>query len=208
MTPLHDSPTAKKLLSLKSPKAVQDFLNTLGKKPSNEKRIVRSPKAVLAAGTANCMEGALVACAAFFLNGSRPLLLDLKVGARDTTDVDHVVTLFERSGHFGAVSKTGHAVLRYREPVYESVRELALSYFHEYFTDDGRKTLRSYSDPFDLCAHFGTSWIESDDDLYELASTLDDSPHHAILTPDMVRNLRLADPIEIEAGKMTQNSML
>lgn len=192
------------LRRLNSPKAIQDFLNTLGKRPLNEPKIVRSPKAVLAAGTANCIEGALVACAALLSAGERPFLLDLKVGTRNTHDVDHVVTIFKKNGCYGALSRTSHAVLRYREPVYKSVRELAMSYFHEYFTDDGKKTLRSYSDPFDVVKNCGTDWIESDEDLYELAAALDESPHHDILTPAMVRNLRLADPIEIQAGKIIE----
>lgn len=203
MTPPH-ADILKKLRPLKDPKKIQDFLNGLGRRTGKEKHIVRSPKAVLEEGTANCIEGALVAAAALLMHGERALLLDLKVGARNTKDVDHVVALFERDGHYGAISKTSHAVLRYREPVYESVRELALSYFHEYFTDDGKKTLRSYSEPFDISAHFGTSWVTSDEDLYLLAVALDDSPHHSILSPKAVRNLRLADPIEIQAGKIIE----
>lgn len=193
-----------RLRRLKNPKAIQDFLNTLGKRHSSEAHIVRSPKAVLAAGNANCIEGALVACAALLAIGEKALLLDLKVGAKNTKDVDHVVALFKKDGYYGALSKTSHAVLRYREPIYKSVRELALSYFHEYFTDDGKKTLRSYSDPFDVVKNCGTSWIESDEDLYELAAALDDATHHDILTPAMARNLRPADPIEIAAGKLVE----
>lgn len=194
-----------RIKKLRSPQAIQDFLNTLGKKNPQEPIIVRSPKAALAAGNANCIEGALIACAALLASGEKARLLDLKVGARNTKDVDHVVALFKRGGRYGAISKTSHAVLRYREPVYESVRELAMSYFHEYFTDDGKKTLRSYSDPFDVTKAFGTHWIESEKDLYELAVALDESPHHDILTPAMVRALRPADAIEIAAGKLVES---
>ena len=202
---MNSTETTKSLKRLTSPKKIQDFLNGFERKSSREERIVRSPKAVLESGTANCMEGALLACAALLLNGEKALLLDLKVSARNTNDVDHVVALFKRNGCYGAISRTSHAVLRYREPVYATVRELALSYFHEYFTDDGKKTLRSFSDPFDVVAAFGTEWIESDEDIYMMAVALDDSPHHDILTPDMARNLRLADAIEIEAGKIVED---
>ena len=201
MTP---SETTKTLHRLTNPKKIQDFLNGFTKKSASEECIVRSPKVVLESGTANCMEGALLACAALLLDGEQALLLDLKVGVRNHNDVDHVVALFKRNGCYGAISRTSHAVLRYREPVYATVRELALSYFHEYFTDDGRKTLRSFSDPFDVVKAFGTEWIESDDDLYLMAVALDDSPHHDILTPDMMRNLRPADDIEIRAGKIVE----
>ncbi len=131
-------------------------------------------------------------------------MLDLKVGKRNTKDEDHVVALFSAHGRYGAISKTSHAVLRYREPVYKTIRELAMSYFHEYFTDDGKKTLRSFSKPFDIEKHFGTDWIDSAEDLYEIAVALDEHPHEDILSPKMAKGLRLADPIEIKAGKIVE----
>jgi hypothetical protein len=192
------------LTALSSPKKIQDFLNTLGKRSLSEKHIVRSPETVLQDRTATCMEGALLAAAALMQAGNKPLLLDLKVGSRNTNDVDHVVALFMKDSCYGALSRTSHAVLRYREPVYRSIRELAMSYFHEYFTDDGKKTLRSFSKPFDIAKHFGTDWITSKEDLYLIAVALDDSPHEDILTKEMIKGLRLADPIEIEAGKLVE----
>lgn len=192
--------------SLNSPKKIQDFLNTFGKKPDGKKEhIVRSPRTVLKSRTANCMEGALLACAILQFHGEKPLLLDLKVGKNNNKDVDHVVALFEIDGHYGAISRTSHAVLRYREPVYKTLRELVMSYFHEYFTNnDGKKTLRSYSKPFDLSKRFGTRWITTEHDIFEIACALDESPHVDILTKSMERNLRLADPIEIEAGLLLE----
>jgi hypothetical protein len=197
--------TPEKILrSLNTPKKIQDFLNTLGARKENT-HIVRSPHRAMRDGNANCMEGALIAAAALRFSGARPLLLDLKVGKKNTKDVDHVVALFKQNGHWGAISKTSHAVLRYREPIYKTIRELVLSYFHEYFTDDGKKTLRSFSKPFDIEKEFGTEWITDENDLYELASALDDHPHIEILTPHMARGLRLADPIEIKAGKIKES---
>ena len=194
----------KKLFQkLTNPKKIQDFINTLKKRTDFSGHIVRSPRITLAAGDATCIEGALVAAYALMRLGEKPLLLDLKVGARNENDVDHVVALFKKDGYWGAISKTSHAVLRYREPIYKSIRELALSYFHEYFTDDGKKTLRSFSEPFDVRKHFGTAWAENDEDLFEIAVAIDESPHTMILTPNMERNLRRADSIEISAGKLT-----
>ncbi len=186
---------------LKKPEAVQDFLNTLPFRSPESEPIVRSPEKVLETRTASCMEGALLAAAALMAQGGRPLLLDLKVAGR-SGDVDHVVALFRRDGRWGAISKTSHAVLRYREAVYKSVRELAMSYFHEYFTDEGKKTLRSFSRPFDVSRHFGSGWLSGDADLWEIAAALDDSPHEDILTKQMERALRRADGIEIAAGKL------
>ncbi len=117
--------------------------------------------------------------------------------------MDHVVALIKKDGYWGALSKTSHAVLRYREPVYKTIRELALSYFHEYFTNDGKKNLRSFSKPYNIETHFGVTWVESEDDLYEIAVALDEHAHEKILTATMERNLRRADAIEIRAGKLT-----
>lgn len=193
--------------TLNNPKKIQDFLNTLSKKPeAKEEHIVRSPRKVLETRTANCMEGALLASAILQFHGQRPLLLDLKVGKNNNKDVDHVVALFEVDRHYGALSRTSHAVLRYREPIYKTLRELVLSYFHEYFTNnDGKKTLRSYSKPFDVVKRFGTRWITTEKDIFEIAVGLDDSPHFEILTNKMEKNLRPADPIEIEAGKLVED---
>jgi hypothetical protein len=190
----------KKLKRLSSPAKIQDFLNTL--KFNFEKRgeTNRSVRETLKRGEAHCFEGALVAAAALWIAGRRPLLLDL-VSTRD--DLDHVVTLYKEGSRWGAISKTNHAVLRYREPVYRSVRELAMSYFHEYFLYDGTKTLRKFSEPFDL-SKLGTFWINTDEDLSSLAYALDRSPHTRILSSKQLRKLRKADKIEIQAGKITE----
>ena len=118
-----------------------------------------------------------------------------------------MVALFRRGKFWGAISKTNHAVLRYREPIYASPRELAMSYFHEYFLDNGAKTLRSYSTPFDLSTYkVGpcTSWLTAEEDLWEIADRLDKSPHYQILDKKIIFSLRRADPIEIKAGKLTE----
>lgn len=188
------------LKKLSSPKKIQDFLNTL---PFNfEKRgeTHYSVRYTLKVGRAHCFEGALVAAAALWVAGRRPLLLDL---ATVRPDLDHVVALFREDGYWGAISKTNHAVLRYREPIYKSVRELAMSYFHEYFLPNGKKTLRSFSNPFDI-SKYGTEWLTSKENLAGLAYIIDQSPHAKILSPKQAGSLRQADKIEIEAGKITQ----
>ena len=150
---------------------------------------------MIAAGTAHCFEGALFAAAALIYHGRKPLLLDLRT---TNDDQDHVVALFKEGRHWGAISKTNHAVLRYRDPVYASVRELALSYFHEYFLSNGKKTMRAYSEPFDLSKLPLESWFTASDDLVDLVNMLDDSPHMEIVSKDMVKRLRKADLIEIK----------
>jgi len=184
------------LSKLRTPAKIQDFVNSL---PFNfEKRgeTHRSVAESLKAGEAHCFEGALIAAAALQMQGRPPLILDLKTAR---PDFDHVVTLFKEGKYWGAISKTNHAVLRYREPVYKSIRELAMSYFHEYFLyENGKKTLRSYSKPFDLSKQ-KIDWINSKENLADLAHKLDKSPHINMLTPKQIKNLRKADKIERES---------
>lgn len=160
-----------------------------------------SPRRVLRENRAHCMEGALLAACALAFQGRRPLLLDL---ASAKGDDDHVVALFQDRGRWGAVSKTNHAVLRYREPVYRSVGELAMSFFHEYFLDDGRKTLRSYSRAVDLSRFHRRNWMVDEEDLWYIVDALNNAPHTDILLSGQGNALRRADKIEIDAGKLTQ----
>jgi hypothetical protein len=187
------------LRRLNTPRRIQDFLETLRYSHDHGSDMLRSPRRVLRERSAHCIEGAMLAAAAFWVNGARPLLLDLR---STPDDLDHVVAPFRRHGCWGAVSKTNHAVLRYREPVYRTLRELAVSYFHEYFLDDGRKTMRDFSQPYDLVRHHGTMWLTGEDDLWHVAESLDDSPHQLLVGAVQRRELRPADPVEIRAGKL------
>jgi hypothetical protein len=131
---------------LNTPAKVQDYLNAL---PFNflARGVTLSPRMVLQKQKADCFEGALFAAAALEFHGYKPLILDLR-SVKKPYDYDHVVAVFKTDGCFGAISKTNHAVLRYREPVYKTLRELTMSYFHEYFLNTGKKTLREYSSKF------------------------------------------------------------
>lgn len=189
------------LKRLSSPQKIQDFLNALPANFEKNGDTALSPRRVLREGHAHCIEGAILAALALYHHGQKPLLLDLTSSLRDQ---DHVVALFRHGKYWGAISKTNHAVLRYREPVYRTVRELAMSYFHEYFLNDGTKTLRSYSDPVDLSRLKDTDWMISEKNLWYIVDLLNDAPHHDILTRSMIARLRKADPIEREVGKITQ----
>ncbi len=187
---------------LSTPAKIQDFLNTLPYNFEVDGETCRSPRQVLQHKKAHCLEGAYLAAAVLWYHGHPPLLLDLRSTKQD---LDHVVALFKKGGYWGAISKTNHAVLRYREPIYQSIRELAVSYFHEYFLDNGNKTLREYSRAFSL-KQYGTSWITSADDLWEIGADLDDSSHSLILPKGFVsKSLRKADEIEIKAGTLVEH---
>jgi hypothetical protein len=113
------------------------------------------------------------------------------------------VALFRKDGYWGGITKTNHAVLRYREPVYRDPRELAMSFFHEYSLPSGKKTLRAFSEPFDLRRYDG-DWITTEDDLWDLEIAIDTSPHKKILTRRQIAGLRSADEIEIRAGELEE----
>ena len=158
-----------------------------------------SPRRVLREQRAHCFEGALLAAALFWFHGEAPLLLDLDTTRRD---VNHTVALFRQNRRWGAVSHTNHAVLRFREPVYRTVRELVMSYFHEYFLDDGTKTLRAWSRPFNLSRLDDAYWITAEEDVWYIHDAVHRTRYYQILTVPMIKKLRPAEPIEIEAGKI------
>ena len=185
---------------LNSPTKIQNFLDTFGINFEEQGDTCRSPLCAMQEKKSHCVEGALVAAAAFWYHGQKPMLMDLKT-TKD--DFDHVVALFRQDNRWGAVSKTNHAVLRYRDPIYKTTRELALSYFNEYFLDNGKKTLRSFSSPFSLLG-FDDEWLTSTQNLWGITEGLDASPHIDIAGINAMRLLRHADPIEIDAGKLIE----
>lgn len=181
------------LKRLSSPERIQDFLDRMPINFEKNGDTHLSPRRVLREQKAHCIEGALLAAVALMYHGERPLLLDLKTRFLDD---EHVVALFKRNGYWGAISKTNHAVVRYRDPIYKTVRELALSYFHEYFRDrDGVKTLVSYSKPFNLRT-LGVEWVTAEHDLWELDDILNDLPHYPLVPLKNARTLRKATRFE------------
>jgi hypothetical protein len=189
---------------LNTPSKVQDFLNSLKFNFENEKGIkretCRSPVLVLRGGSAHCLEGAMLGAYILSLHNFPPLLMHLEA-SRD--DYDHVVAPFKVGGLWGALSKTNHGVLRYREPIYRNIRELAMSYFHEYFLDNGVKTLRRYSAPLNLNI-FEDSGPNEDGDLWGIDEELDKIKHYDFVPKKYIKKLRKADKIEIKAGKVVE----
>ncbi|RJQ16973.1 hypothetical protein C4573_02835 [Candidatus Woesearchaeota archaeon] len=191
----------KILKSLNTPRKIQDFLNGLKINFEEEGDTCMSPRMVLKTGKAHCMEGAMLAAVALRLQGHPPLVVDL---VSTPNDDDHVLTVFKQHGHWGAITKTNHAVLRYREPIYKTIRELVMSYFHEYTLDDGRKTLRSYSMPLNLAKFDSKNWMTSEENVWYIPEYLDNIPHKKILNRAQIITLRRADIIEREVGKIVE----
>jgi hypothetical protein len=187
---------------LNTPQKVQGFLDMLKINFEEQGDTCMSPRSVLEAGKAHCMEAAMLAAAILEFHGHKPLLMDLRA---DKHDYDHVVTLFKVGKCWGAISKTNHATLRYREPIYQNLRELAISYFHEYFNNDnGIKSLRDYSIPMDLRRFDNLSWRTSKEDLFDIAYELDCVRHFPLYNKKLAKHFRKADPMEIKAGRLTE----
>ena len=180
---------------LSSPQKIQDFLDSLPINFEMTGETYMSPRRVLQKRQAHCFEGALFAAAALAYSGQRPLLMDIQTAR---TDDDHVVALFREFGHWGAISKTNHAILRYRDPIYRSVRELALSYVNEYIDDARRKSMRAYSAPFDLRRYDPKKWVTAAGDLDFLAEALDSSRHFPIAPKKILSRLRDGAAIELD----------
>ncbi len=190
------------LKRLKTPAKIQDFINALEFRIEGANETCLSPRNVLRERKAQCVEGAIFAAAALRFHGYRPLVVDLE-STKD--DQDHVIAVFQIDGYWGAISKTNHGVLRYREPVYRTIRELAMSYFHEYFLQSNRKkTLRRFSKPIDLSRFVDEKWETSEEAIWFVPMYLADVRHEEILTRRQIAMLRKADEIEARMTEVTE----
>lgn len=189
---------------LSSPIKIQNFLDRMPVNYEKNGESNMSPRVVLRAKKCHCLEGALLAAAALWFNGEEPQLLDLRVKPARWIHEDHIVALYKRNGYWGAISKTNHATLRFRDPVYKTIRELALSYFHEYFLDKkGTKVLREYSKPLNL-KKFGDKWVTSEENLNFFVQELEDIKHFKIVPDKNLQYVRRADKMERKAGSFLE----
>lgn len=181
------------MAKLESPPQIQVFLDQT---PYSTEPIYRSPLSVLRDRRAHCFDGALFAAAALRRLGQPPLILDM----RAHNDDDHVIALFQIDGHWGAIAKSNTTVLRYREPVYKSLRELVMSYFDFYYNLNGDKALREFSGRVDLRKFDQLGWMSEDAGLETIAEYLDKVRHTQILTPAMIARLVPVDKKLYDAG--------
>jgi hypothetical protein len=178
---------------LDTPQKIQDFLDTLPANFELDGDTHMSPRRVLRTRVAHCTEGAMLAAACLAFHDYDTYLMDLR---SLPTDQDHVVTLFKERGLWGAISKTNHAVLRWRDPIYKSPRELAMSYAHEYYLKNGRKSLISFSKPFRVTRYAPARWVTAEDNLDWLIVELDDSPHIPLAPKRALKRMRRATQFE------------
>jgi hypothetical protein len=189
----------KFLKTLANPARVQAFLDEI---PYSTAHVYRCPLRVLRERIAHCFDGALFAAAALRRLGYPPLILEMVPNGRDD---DHLLALYKRNGHWGAVAKSNYVGLRFREPVYHSLRELVMSYFEQFYNVEREKTLRNYCLPLNLKAFDRWSWMTSDESLERIAQKLDGVRKIPLLTQPMISNLSLVDERSYLAGLFGSN---
>jgi hypothetical protein len=180
---------------LDSPATIQAFLDSI---PYSADPFYRCPRRVLRDRRAHCFDGALMAAAALRRLGFPPLVVDLYAQRDD----DHMLALWQRDGCWGALAKSNFVGLRFREAIYQSVRELVMSYFEDFYNVDREKTLRGFTVPLDLSRLDGLDWMEADAGLEEVAARLDALDRTPVLTPGMVAGLSPLDARSFEAGML------
>jgi hypothetical protein len=181
------------LRSLTSPAKIQTFLDSI---PYSAESRDRCPLSVLRDRKAHCLDGALFAAAALRCLGRPPIVVDLWAWRDD----DHVLALFKEDGRFGAVAKSNYVGLRYRDPIYLSLRELVMSYFEDFYNIEGFKSLRSYTRPLNLAALDPTRWMVSEDQLHVIVERLRQRKTTRLMTRRMVAGLRPMDRRSYRAG--------
>ena len=182
------------LRSLKTPAQIQRFVDSLEYQYGDT---AWSPERALRERKGHCLEGALIAASALRLNGHPPLLMDLEA----VRDDDHVVALYRERGLWGGVAKSNYAGLRFRSPVYRTLRELALSYFEHYYNLRGERTLRNYSRPVNLGRLDGKDWMTSEEDVWCVPDLLIAAKHYPLFPDKVARALPRLDRRSFEAGK-------
>jgi hypothetical protein len=190
-----------RLQRLDSPQRIQAFLNAIPINHEPDGETAYSVRGVLRHRRAHCIEGAFVAACALWIHGEPPYVMHLGC---DLSDYPHVIALFRRKGGWGAISKSNGVALRYRDPVYRSLRELALSYFHEYSDRRGRRTLRNYSSAFDLRRLHVSKWVCSETNCWEAHDRLAGLRHYPLVHAHHVKHLSRRDPFERRMARTVQ----
>ena len=181
---------------LSTPARIQKYLDDLPYDKELHGPRCRSPRMVMRDRTAHCMSGALMGAAALRMGGHPALLMDLEA----VRDDDHVLAVFRQRGHWGAVAKSNYSGLRFREPVYRTLRELAMSYFEHYYNLRREKTLRNYSRPVNLARFDPIGWMTAEEDVWAIPEYLTTIRHTRLLRPALAARLGKVDHRLFAAG--------
>jgi hypothetical protein len=181
------------LCTLSTPYKIQQFLDTTA---YSTESCYRSPRSVLRDKTAHCFDGAVFAAAMLERIGFPPLIVDMQA----VRDDDHVIAIFKKNGKVGAIAKSNFVGLRYREPIYNNVRELVMSYFSSFYNMDKEYSLRQFSVPLNLKKYKN---FQFDDDVMEVIGLkLSYIPVTKLMTPAMIRSLQKVDDRTFNAGML------
>jgi len=186
------------LQSLDTPESVQAFLDRI---PYNTEITCRSPRRVIRDMKANCMEGAIFAAACLELHGFYTSVVYFYA----VRDDGHAITLYKRNGKYGSLAKSNFTGLRYRSPIYRSVREVVISYFEHHFNLKKELSMREYTKPLYLKESLFPGWRIREDDLYDISDHFDKLRTYTIITPSEAKSLRLVDDQLYNAGLLGAN---
>jgi hypothetical protein len=184
------------LEKLRTPEDIQAYLDEIPY--SSVDPTYRSPRQVMRDRIANCMEGAVFAAAALEHIGFPPLLVNLKA----VRDDDHVLAIFKVNGRIGAIAKSNYAGLRWRSPVYASVRELSMSFFDHYYNPDGELTMRGFTRPLNLATRRYVGWQTRELNLDDMSDHLDALPSVTVVDAHAEKLLRPLDERLYNSGLM------
>jgi hypothetical protein len=185
------------LRKLNTPAKIQHFLDyEVAYNKEIDGETCRSPSRVLSDRLAHCAEGAYFAAAALRVHGFPPLIVDL-VAIRDD---DHLLAVYKEHGRWGAIAKSNYSGLRYREPVYRTIRELVMSYFAHYYNLEGEMTLRSFSRPINIARFDPIDWMTTEDDLFLIGEYFYTVSHQQVLEPGQKRRRMRLDQRLFDAG--------
>ncbi len=178
---------SKTFRRLSSPVDVQAYLDSL---PYIAEELDRSPLRVMTDRQAHCLDGGIFAALVLARLGHRPLILDLV--PQPGTDDDHVLALFKHNGNWGCIAKSNYVLLRFREPVYRNLHELAMTYFEGYTNTEKQKTLRGYTRPLDLSG-FSSDWMWSEAGIAKISKRLYRLKPFPLIPPEDAAILSLSD---------------
>ncbi len=189
----------KLLKKLNSPRIIQDFLDET---PYSTDEFYRSPRSVIRDRKAHCFDGALFAAAALRYIGFPPLIVDMLA----YNDDEHMLALFKVQGYYGSIAKSNFTGLRYREPIYKTVRELVMSYFEDYYNLNYEKTLRGYTLPLNLSRFDNLDWMYSDENIEVIADATDSTRSYSLMNKKQIAKLSLVDEKAFQAGLLGSDS--
>jgi hypothetical protein len=155
---------------LRTPRAVQEFLNRTAYNDEPGGPTLKSFREVVRQRNVHCLEAALFAAAVLEHHGYPPLLLSFE----SIDELDHVLFIYKEKGRWGAIARSRDPGLHGRRPVYRSLRALAASYMAPFIDYSGEITGFA---PYDLNDLQGCDWRFSPRNVWKVETTLLNIPH-------------------------------